>query len=303
METKYHILDCNIPQFEYTPITNYQKDGYFVKVNGKYGFIGVDGNYIVEPKYEYGQLYWNEKEGNLVETCLLVTSEQKGTGQGENLDYYLGLSNQQYMFSGSGLNAGGDYYLDNNQNIYYFEEIIVSFGQLQDFETFDDNEVFILNTRTIFNKEKDSEFYIITKDQKLFGPYDELEVPTFSLYCNQLRKTNHLSFYNDWIFFSNLNGNDPLNCNVFGLFYEKVDNKYRIWTSDGKKSSDLLFDSAIPISNTEMKVGINGKLGILDSNLNLVLLGDFEDITCPINNEAFVKINGKWEKISIDSNF
>ena len=48
-----------------------------------------------------------------------------------------------------------------------------------------------------------------------------------------------------------------------------------------------------------MRIEKDGYVGVIDENLNLVLFGDFEEVTHPIDNKAYVKIDGKWQCIEL----
>ena len=83
------------------------------------------------------------------------------------------------------------------------------------------------------------------------------------------------------------------------MIYEKVDDGYIIWNAKGTKHTDIVFDSAHPISDNAMKVEKDGKMGIVDKDLNLVYMGDFEDVSLPIDGKAYVKIKGEWKQIEL----
>ena len=40
----------------------------------------------------------------------------------------------------------------------------------------------------------------------------------------------------------------------------------------------------------------------MGENLNLVLFGDFEDVSRPIDGKAYVKIKGEWKQIQLLEN-
>ncbi|MGN1276160.1 MAG: tetratricopeptide repeat protein, partial [Floccifex sp.] len=150
MKTKYTILDRSVPDFENIPIENYNQNGYIIKINGYYGFIGIDGNYIMDPKYESGMLY---NTGSSQETvCFFPDKTQTGVIHGENLDYYLNKISQIECGAGLGGAYVGDYFLDDNHGIYY-EAALEKEKRYSNID--------ILYTRTIENPNEKGKYYIV----------------------------------------------------------------------------------------------------------------------------------------------
>lgn len=44
---------------------------------------------------------------------------------------------------------------------------------------------------------------------------------------------------------------------------------------------------------------MDGQKGIIDQNLNLVVLGNFQEVAKPIGNKTLAKIDNKWQLIEI----
>ena len=64
----------------------------------------------------------------------------------------------------------------------------------------------------------------------------------------------------------------------------------------------MVFDKVTVISDRAMKVEKDGQMGIVDKDLNLVYMGDFEDVSLPIDGKAYVKIKGEWKQIQLLDN-
>ena len=79
----------------------------------------------------------------------------------------------------------------------------------------------------------------------------------------------------------------------------KEEDGFKVWNDAGDAYYDEVVDEAVPLSFNAMKVVKDGKIGVIDFDLNLVLFGDFEDVTLPIDDYAFVKLDGDWKLIKI----
>lgn len=130
-------------------------------------------------------------------------------------------------------------------------------------------------------------YYIVTPEKEIFGPYNASEKATFSI-------NENINYVKDIEVMSDL-----FDSYVKGLFYEKVDDGYKIWNKQGTSAYEEIVDYAEPISNNAMKIKKDGKLGVVNNKLELVLFGDFEDVTNVINQRAYVKQNGEWKLIEI----
>ena len=281
MKTKYNILDRSVPNFENIPIENYDKNGYLIKINGYYGFIDINGNYIVDPHYESGLF---QSTGSSQETvCFFPDKTKTGVIEGENLNYYLNKNSQLECGAGFGGAYVGDYFLDDDHCIY-FE------APLEDGKRYSDINITL--TRTITNPNEKGKYYIVNNNLNLFGPYDESEICSFGIYGSF--NNENVGNIGEWNVYSGI-----YYYVIRGLFYEKIDNQYRIWNADGTKCTEELFDSVEAISENTMRIEKDGYVGVIDENLNLVLFGDFEEVTHPIDNKAYVKIDGKWQCIEL----
>lgn len=292
--TPYTVLDVDVPDFENTPMDDDNGNGFLVKVDDFYGFIDSSGSYILDPTYEGVMLtdLTNNAE-NGFDVCMFSNSDQTNVQDGISVNGKLG-ENGMNPTCGHGFGSGGfPKYLsvddqvisgDMSNSIYHVqldEPIIVN---KLDREFTDATDLFS-NVDTSVDMDH---YYIVTPENKIFGPYDHSEFATFSMNrnTNQTQDVEVIS--------------DLFNSYVKGLFYEKTEDGYRIWNKDGTKCYEEIVDFAEPISNNAMKIKKDGKLGIINKNLELVLLGDFEDISNVIDNRAYVKMDGVWKLIELD---
>lgn len=141
-----------------------------------------------------------------------------------------------------------------------------------------------------------SNYYIVSKDlNHIYGPYSPREVPSFTMlqWVYNDRKDSpyfdsiclHYDIYTDY---------------NFGIFYEKMDRGYVIHTTDGLQSSNRVYDSAKPISDSAMQVRRDGLMGVVNQYLDEVYLGEFEDCTDLIDGKGYIKKDGKWMYIQFE---
>ena len=293
--TQYTVISEDVPSFDETPVDNRDK-GYVVRINGHYGFIDTNNDYVMDPKYEGLLLYLPAigtfEEDNAFSVCMIPDVDNRSFNDGDSLEYVTGESDHPSCGEGWGGAQIGVITFDDYNGVYFYNYWEETYA-----EASTDRTILIYKNKSTNGFEEDkSQYYILPKaTMKPVGPYTLEELPTFSfksLYGSkpyEEAKENYLSVF--------VNIGNPY---VLGLFYEKTEEGYKIWNEDGSQSYPELFDSAKPISNNAMQVTKDGKLGIIDKDLNLVLFGDFEDATLPIDGKAYVKIDGKWVQIQID---
>ena len=276
----YKILDTKVPDFEETPIDVANKDvrGYLVKNNGLYGVIDTNGKYLMDSKYVKGVLTPYDN-GNLV--CL-ATDEQAIRG-----DSLKSSSDETEEICGvSGFGGVTNKRLTFDRGEYKPYSLKWNEGQMQEVKSYDWKQDFN-NSMIVYenNSSYYSDYYIVLYgENKIIGPYDTDEIATFARRSHD--ESNKIWYYD-------------LFGEVYGLIYEKVDDGYIIWNAKGTKHTDIVFDSAHPISDNTMKVEKDGQMGIVDKDLNLVYMGDFEDVSLPIDGKAYVKIKGEWKQIEL----
>lgn len=280
-EMGYKILDTKVPNFESSPVDVYDKDGVFyaVKVNGSYGVIDADGKYIMQPKYKYGIMLQGINDDNL---CMYPNQNDTS---GEFLHY--ALHNKVQACSVGSIGVPQFRVTFDDEKKPYLSEYNLDNG----FKTYDWKEEFDSSMIVYPNNEAEyKQYYIVLfGENRIIGPYDKDEIVTF--------RANFYNYNNNklYVWYT-------LYPTIDGLIYEKVDNGYIIWNAKGTKHTGMVFDKAEVISNNAMKVEKDDQMGIIDKSLNLVYMGDFEDVSLPIDGKAYVKIKGEWKQIQLLDN-
>mgnify|MGYP004473471341 FL=1 len=284
--TDYKILDTDVPNFEKSPFEVHSEDvdGYAVMENGLYGVIDTNGKYIMKPKYKYGVMTPYQDSDNV---CMF---SEDNYSSGESLDEVLGSNRGGCSYGSIGVPA---YSLTFNEveNKPYVIKRHYDTGE-NELITYDWKTEFNYSMLVYPNAQRESkQYYIVLYDvDRVIGPYDEDEVATFRINGYSQDKEGKMSIYGMLY---------PI---IDGLIYEKVNDGYVIWDAKGSKHTDIVFNKAEVISNNTMKVEKDGRMGIVDENLNLVLFGDFEDVSRPIDGKAYVKIKGEWKQIQLLEN-
>lgn len=284
----YKILDTKVPDFEMSPVDlkNDDDECYFVKVNGLYGVIDSDGKYIMQPEYIYSILFEADLLGDDTNKSNVCLANDEAAMQGDSLENALGKNDLKCGITGYGGTSNQRLTFDEGEYRPYLIQPSENFDT--QVKTYDWKES-LDHSMIVYEKNhpNSSEYYIVLYgENKVIGPYDKDEVATFSAYS---RSTNDVNVYN-------------LLGKVYGLIYEKVDDGYIIWNAKGTKHTDMVFDKVTVISDRAMKVEKDGQMGIVDKDLNLVYMGDFEDVSLPIDGKAYVKIKGEWKQIQLLDN-
>ena len=284
--TDYKILDTDVPNFEKSPFEVHSEDvdGYAVMENGLYGVVDTNGKYIMKPKYKYGVMMPYQDSDNV---CMF---SEDNYSSGESLDEVLGSNRGGCSYGSIGVPAYSLTFNEGENKPYVIK---------RHYDT-GENELITYDWKTEFNysmlvypnaQRESKQYYIVLYDvDRVIGPYDEDEVATFRINGYSQDKEGKMSIYGMLY---------PI---IDGLIYEKVNDGYVIWDAKGSKHTDIVFNKAEVISNNTMKVEKDGRMGIVDENLNLVLFGDFEDVSRPIDGKAYVKIKGEWKQIQLLEN-
>ena len=298
IETDYKVVSNQNFDFDFTPTDDpFLEDGYIVKENGLFGFINIEGEYVMKPEYESVYINRNAYDSKSY-IYMFKDKNNEAVNTGEALAYYLGYIDEIVCGVGIG-GTSGLTFVDKDNHIFRFNPNILNSPTLVNVtEDFKGYKMLIPKIYEDYTEEtlKDYKFkdwYIVTKDRKtmetkLFGPYKKKET-------NFFRTTEWDSDYRT------LEIEFDTCLYAHGMFYESKKDGYKIWNEDGTESFSELVDEVIPLSWNAMKIRKNGKLGVVDENLNLVLYGDFEDVSKPIDNRAYVKVNGVWKLIQLNT--
>ena len=286
LDTKYEVVAEGF-DFDLTPSNDpYLNDGYIVKSNGLFGFIGSDGEFIMQPEYE--SVYINPYAIETKNYIYMFRDRNNETvNSGEALAYFMGYTDNIVCGTGIG-GVTGLLFIDQENTIMRYMPGIISEPELSSVEYLDEGEKMLIPkiyeeyTKEMLDEYEFKDWYIAKSNKEIIGPYVEGEKPYF--------------YSRDWDDHYWTMEIAPI---VHGMFYEHAEKGYRVWNITADKYYDEVVDEAIPLSFNAMKIVKDSKMGVIDSDLNLVLFGDFEDVTLPIDGHAFVKLDGDWKLIKI----
>lgn len=297
---KFKDIYENLPEIEETPINVFDR-GYIVKTNGLYGLMDINGKWILDPTYKSYQYILGSIYGGTPKTvCLLSESNESEYPQTESINEILAIEGGPCVGYG-GAYTGYIAYDEKNRNVVhvYNDEIqpyqnapFYHVGVSYVIPSIDSSKMDSIDFELDLI-ESDSDYYILSSTGELFGPYNKNESATLSaekLYYD----IDDVDEYDAHI--GSIVGRNPF---VQGLYYAHEGDKYRIFNQEGINSYPELFDDALVLSDTAIQVTKNGQLGVVDSNFELIMIGDYEAVTEPIGNKVFVKKNGKWKIVSL----
>ena len=301
-ETSYSVLEDAVSEFDFAPIalngdafvidsqnltydsiddTAYTDDGtyYVTSVNGKFGLLNNDNEWIVTPEYSYVTYYWMAHEyrasNDLPESCRYM-----GEGQKDQYGIYHSLSAK----------AGG------YNNITLFEED----GELKPYmvnwdpmstemakEPYKSKKMF-LSYQGMTWAEYDGKWYLIDPNGKLYGPYKYNEIPCYEAYVLTQEANGGGNLYYNYV-------------SLFhSIFYESEDDKYRVYNEDASKASKRLYDEVQPASRFWIKAKYEDKTIFIDQKLNEYVLKNIENVSEPLQDKSYAKIDNEWKYIEIN---
>lgn len=312
----YTISDLNIKDdYQETPISFYHK-GYLVKVNGKYGYIDVNGKKIVDFKYDnYVKELIAEKDvkrhlnGPYSSVCLSLSGEQyddKGAQKHdsrylENLidvnedtsddcyrpDRYNTFPPVDKMYWDTKTNravvATFNYEINATQHSDYvnYEHYTVVFAD----ENAENGGSDIRVTKNFFSypdTDLNHKYHIIGRDNKVLSNVTVSQVLAYRTY----------------------NTADVVP--VYGLYNkgsavkDSKSGKWAILSEYGKLLTKFKYDSMEVLDQYTFKFKEGDEIGIIDDTGKILIQGKFENVSKPLINKALVKIDGKWKQIKID---
>lgn len=249
--------ECKLPDFQEIPIP-VSDHGYIVKVDGKYGIMDTEGQYIVKPSYT--------RIGCPLDTVeSIVFYKNPEDKKGDSLSYLLGLSQENTV---SKKEKYPHITVTSSRNA-----IIPKGVKREDITTpitlsLDDFWYELVNGG--------QKYYIWNpKNDKVFGPFNTDNVVFFTLKTN-IGDTS-----------------DP----VPGLFYVSRDGKCTVYKDGGTTKTIQTFDWAEPISDRYMLVSNNDQIACLDYSLKATFIGKVDNATAPVMGVSFVKFDDKWQRI------
>lgn len=291
--SKYDVVKT-LPKLEETPIDMYGK-GYIVKVDGKYGFMDTNGDWVIPNEYEqlYFHGYSDEPEDRV---CFIRGKDEETLNDGLDLK---GVLEQSEHTTCGNTGYGGIYlgyitlYEDDLGSTFYYDTETgkkIPFHDLHHTSDYSDSglmdsygnkstNLMIVNPSTRDDKLIYGTYYAISYTGNVYGPFKE----------------------GDKFAFNFMHGEFPVNTPVNGLFLTKYngENTYRVLDRFGTSEYEKPLKSAELISTNTVRIKSGKYTGIIDESLQVVLFGEFEDVSKPLNQKAFVKMDGKWNIIEI----
>jgi hypothetical protein len=251
------ITDETVPDFEEVPIP-IPNIGFIVKVDGLYGVMGLENEYLVPPAYEAIEI-----SGTVADNTVFYESASD-TSKGYSLAYLLGNSEKNEVnllpsVEGISISSSRNVTLDGIEKSDISSPIAISLNDWW-YEYLNGGQKYY-----IWNPNND----------KVFGPFNTDEVVFFTL--------------DDTI----QNHTYP----VEGLFYVNRDGEYTIYANHGANKTVQTFDFATPVSDAYIVVSKDGQFASIDSSLQATFIGEVEAASAPIKGIDYVKIDGKWYRI------
>lgn len=263
----FDIVKEDVEAFDETPIA-YLDLGYIVRVDGQYGFMDENGTYIFEPCYS--SILISEQDVLLQDPLHAVTISIK--------------EQKPISFGGLGGMITSSYVYDQTNEEY---------GKVfQDKSYVKEN---VDRSRIVYRKEEatekgiaalqDADYYIYIKNEnRCYGPYTYDEYATYSYH----QKDSQALYFDV--------GPDYT---VSGLFYEKVNNQYRIHTATDTKQTKELFDEVVFLSPQCAQVKQKDRIGIVDQEANVYMFDQVQDVSDEIHGKTWIKQDGHWHLVKL----
>ena len=257
---------------------------YIASVDGKFGLLSSENEWVVEPEIDVLTYY---PERNLFSGTSGTVENHDGFDKGVPDQYgiyhaiYAGVGGSNIPQLEIKTEDGGDSLsayiitIDSNDG-----EIIEKPYTSESFFSWDPNGM-------AWSKYEDK-WCLINPDGKVFGPYDLEETPSF--------ESNLLMPYEDGKqdnFFINF---------VFpfhSMFYSLENDQYRIYNQDASKGSEQLYDKVEVLSNSWIKANRKNKTVYIDENLKEYTFENCQNVSEPLQNRSYAKIDGTWKYIEL----
>lgn len=293
--------------YETTPIQLYSK-GYLVKVNGKYGFVDVNGKSLIDAKYvsydKRGMIY-NETTPNSdkikVDICMSESGQYDlSLDDSRFLEYLLGLNPNASPCHSGGFGGTDSRILKwdraTDQALYTDNAISnpsVSFTQADKSTT---NSFFNGGCSVYFANEGDY------SDVAVYDDMPEQHLVMHILDAEGKAISNTL--ISKVLSYENVN-QVGISAHILGLnstsAVQRVsDGKWAFLKKDGTFLTKFVYDSAQVLNTHTFKFSKGKTVGIINTAGKILIQGKFEDVSEPINHKALVKINGKWKQIKLN---
>lgn len=275
--TKYEVLEeMNV---EETPV-DVDNKGFIMKQDGAYTFLFKDGTKFDPGFTAKSYLIFLSDEGQRV--CFY-----DGNGKGIDID------NQECGPTGSEAGTNSIAWIDN--------EAMIKMNRDLEASTSESLKKFVEANPDFLNHYEGKYFM---EYNNFSGDIRDQNIAVPVVITNRLLDRVNDQVYSNFVFLS-----APMDTN-FNRLYEGVrdlkklnavekDGKWALLDQEANIISKFEYTKVIPISNSFMRVDLDGKVGVVDTNGKLVLFGSFEDVLGIIDGKAFIKKDGKWFHIKI----
>lgn len=293
--------------FDEMPLSFFDK-GYLVKKDGKFGFIDMNGDYVVEPKYPAYYVDEIEYPDKLLFVNEAISSVENS---GIALDKHLKVENLPKITNGGfGGVAGFNYTIENNQLMLNYQPR----GEMVSDESIKIpvKEVLAYNDAKI--KDQANPITALPTTDAMCVQY----VDGQKMYINPLgdyyvsEKDPKYTSLNERM----LNDSIATNRNpmmVESLVVAKDDGKLKLLDKTGVYTPNLKADDYQIVSKDAAMFTKDNKKGIVtfnekkkDNNYNgyrVLAYGDFEELAKPVKNKMLVKNkNGEWVLVKLKNN-
>ena len=275
----YKVVNEEDYKFDKTPVL-YDGIGYLVQVEGMYGLIDENGNYVYEPSFP--GLYYLKDD--------VILRNSLNTPDGINM-----MDGSDFM-GGFGLVDGGYVNVFDPDTKDVFQKSYVDMNGMADmYLDLPESEEF--RTYVIYQDEDvtlDPEFYnnipyyiYVMYSNEIYGPYNPEENAAFTVEKIRNEAMDEIVF------------DLETNIQIPNLFYVKTEDGYVIHSMNDAKKSKKAFEDVEWLSSDCCKVYSGKKMGIIDKDCNLVIWGEFEDIAQPCNGMTYVKKDGSWKLVEL----
>lgn len=305
----YEVTDTAIAlDFQETPVQYYDR-GYLVKVNGYYGFIDVDGNVIIDLKYTgydkrdvlYRALINKSDTSVVPDVCMSLSGSYDMNNTDSNyLEYLLNLNSVDTHCHTSGFGGTDSRVLSwdtvSGQAMFTpnsYETVAVPFTSYPK----DKLDAFYQGNYSVYFANENNYTDIAISDDYA-RPAQVLHILNADGAAVSNETISKVLSYDTY----NQTGISmlTLGVNTSSAVQRTADGKWALLSANGSFLTGFDYDDIKVLNQNTFKFTKGSVIGIIDYNGNILLQGDFEDVTQPIGDKALIKENNKWEQIKIN---
>lgn len=259
------------------PIALYDK-GFLVKDGNKEGFMGPDGNLILEMKYKFQPCFMNDAYGVMEGADGLVYLSQLLDVEGYAEGCWTGI-----------VGPSVHYYYDNET-----KEISVIQNEMED-PTYKISTV----DEATASKQIQADTYFLPVNLKIETKENGEEISSNEGYVLVLKgKLQSDTVYEDLhmkkVMFRKHDVSEALNA-------VKKDGKWAIMDQEGTLLSDFAYEEADVLNDRYVKVKKADTVGLFTKDKEEYLYSDITSITAPVKDVVFAQADGKWGLMKLAS--